>query len=322
MKVFPGLLSLLILGAAPFPAYAQTAAFPNKPVRIVVPTPAGGPADFLARIIGQKMSDAWGQPVIVENRPGADTIIGNAFVSKAAPDGYTLLVTIDAALTMHQFAYQKLPYDPLKDFTPIAGLANSYVIVFGHPTLPANSMAELMALAKTAPGKYTFGWGTLKTRLIGERLSIQSGVKFLDVPYKGSAGTSQALFSGDVNFVIDGFAAYKGNLGKGRFKMLAVTGPQRATAIPEVPTLKELGFPGFETGVWLGLLGPPGVPGPVVDRINAELVKILDMKDIKDRLEGLGFEILPRTPQQFAELIRSDSEIWGKIIRDIGLKLD
>jgi len=196
------------------------------------------------------------------------------------------------------------------------------VIVFAHPTLPANSLPELIALAKAAPGKYTFGWGTLKTRLIGERLSIQSGVKFLDVPYKGSAGTSQALFSGDVNFTIDGFPAYKSNIGTGRFKMLAVTGPQRASAIPQVPTLKELGFPGFDTGVWIGMLAPPGTPGPIVNKISENVLKILDIKEIKDKLEGLGFEMLPRTPQQFAELIRSDAEIWGKIIRDIGLTLD
>lgn len=322
MRSFLGLLSLLVLSAVAVPAFAQPASFPNKPIRIVVPTPAGGPLDVLARIIGQKLTEAWGQPVIVENRPGADTIIGSALVSKAAPDGYTLLVTIDATLTMHQFAYKKLPYDPIKDFTPVAGLTNTYVVVFAHPTLPANSLPELIALAKAAPGKYTFGWGTLKTRLIGERLSIQSGVKFLDVPYKGSAGTSQALFSGDVNFTIDGFPAYKSNIGTGRFKMLAVTGPQRASAIPQVPTFKELGFPGFDTGVWIGMLAPPGTPGPIVNKISENVLKILAIKEIKDKLEGLGFEMLPRTPQQFAELIRSDAEIWGKIIRDIGLTLD
>lgn len=320
MKALLRLLSLLVLGTLALPALSQ--AFPTKPVRIVVPTPAGGPADALARIIGQKMSEAWGQPVIIENRAGADTIIGNGYVAKSAPDGYTLLVTIDAALTMHQFAYKKLPYDPIRDFTPIAGLANSYVVVFSHPTLAVNSLADLVALGKGAPKKYNFGWGTLKTRLIGERLSILSGAKFTDIPYKGSAGTSQALFAGDVNFVIDGFTAYRGSVGKGRFKMLAVTGTQRPATIPDVPTFRELGFAGFETGVWIGLVGPAGMPASVIDKISGDVIKFLDLKDVRDRLDGMGFEILPRNPQQFSELIRSDAEIWGKVIRDIGLTLD
>ncbi len=322
MKSFLYFLSMLALGTVALPAFPQATSFPNKPIRIIVPTPAGGPIDFLARILGQKLTEAWGQPVVIENRPGADTIIGNEVVAKAAPDGYTLLATIDAALTAHQFVYRKLPYDPIRDFTPVALLTNSYVVVFAHSTLPVNSLPELIALAKAAPGKYTFGWGTLKTRLVGERLSIQSGVKFLDVPYKGSAGTSAALFAGDVNFTIDGFTAYKSNVGTGRFKMLAVTGLQRAPAIPNVPTFKELGFPGFETGVWIGMLAPPGTPAPIVDKISTEVLKILAVKEMKEKLEGLGFELLPRTPQQFAELIRSDAEVWGKIIRDIGLKLD
>ena len=322
MKNILCLLSMLILGAASLPACAQPAAYPNKPIRIVVPTPAGGPTDVLTRIVGQKLSEAWSQPVVVENRPGADTIIGNAFVSKAAPDGYTLLVTVDAAVTMHQFAYKKLPYDPIRDFTPVSGIGNSYVIIFAQSALPANSIAELVALAKASPGKYTFGWGTLKTRLIGERLSMMAGIKFLDVPYKGSAGTAQALMSGDVNFVIDGLTSYKSNLTSGRFKMLAVTGTQRAAAIPNVPTFQELGFPGFNTGVWLGMLAPPATPSAIVEKISAEVVRILNTKEINDRLEGIGFEILPRTPQQFAELIRSDAETWGKVIRDIGLTLD
>ena len=316
------LLSLTIAFAAAPGVLAQPAAFPTKPVRIVVPTPAGGPTDALTRILGQKMSESWNQPVIIENRPGADTIIGNSFVSKSAPDGYTLLVTVDAAVTMHQFAYKKLPYDPIKDFTPVAGIGNSYVSIFLHPSVPANSLAELIALAKASPGKYTFGWGTMKTRLIVERLSILAGVKFLDIPYKGSAPTAQALLSGDVSFVSDGLTAYKSNVGKGRFKILAVTGVQRAVAIPDVPTFQELGFPGFDTGVWLGMFAPPNTPAPVVDRINAETTRVLNTREIKERIEGLGFEILPRSPQQFAELIRSDAEVWGKIIRDIGLTLD
>lgn len=320
MKTLLRLLSVSVLSAIAVPAMSQT--YPSKPVRIVVPTPAGGPADALARIVGQKLSEGWGQPVLIENRAGADTIIGNGYVSKSPPDGYTLLVTIDAALTMHQFAYKKLPYDPLRDFTPIAGLANSYVVVFSHPSTPVNSLADLLALGKASPKKYNFGWGTLKTRLIGERMSMLSGAKFTDIPYKGSAGTSQALFAGDVNFVVDGLTAYKGNIGKGRFKMLAVTGAQRATTIPDVPTFRELGLQDFETGVWLGLLGPPGMPGAVTDKISGDVLRVLDQKDVKDRLDGLGFEVLPRNPAQFAELIRADSETWGKIIRDIGLTLD
>ena len=323
-RVIPCVLTLsaVTLSVITTPAHPQPAPYPSKPIRVVVPTPAGGPTDVLARIVGQKMTESWNQPVVVENRPGADTIIGNSFVAKSAPDGYTLLVTVDAAVTMHQFEYKKLPYDPAKDFTPIALVANSYVSIIVNSSVPANSLAELIALGKASPGKYSFGWGTLKPRLIVERLSGLAGVKFLDVPYKNSAPTAQALLAGDVSFVSDGLTAYKSNIGKGRFRLVAVTGTQRASAIPDVPTFQELGYPGFDTGVWLGMFGPAGMSAPMVEKINAEVTRILNIRDVRERVEGLGLEVLSRSPQQFADLIRADVDTWGPVIRGIGLTLD
>ncbi len=305
-----------------FTAFAQTPAYPSKAVKIIVPTSAGGPTDVLARIVGKELSEAWRQPVVIENRPGADSIIGTNAVAKAPPDGYTLLMAVDAALTVHPFVYKKLPYDPFKELAPITSVANSYLLLYAHQALRVDSLADLLKLAKAAPEKYSYGWGTMKSRLIAERLSSMAGVKFMNVQYKGSAPNSQALLAGDINLSFDGLTAYKGNLGTGRFKLLAVTGERRTPALPKVPTFAELGFPGFNTGVWLGLLAPAGTPAAIINKVRDDVVRVLALKEVANRLEGIGLEPFPSTPQRFAEMMRSDAEMFGAVVRAIGFTID
>ena len=315
-------LLLLLACVSGSNAWAQTGPYPARTVKLVVPAPAGGPTDVLARIVGQKMSESMGQPVVVENRPGANQIIGTDYVAKAAPDGYTLLMVVDSTMTMHPFAYKKLPYDPFKDFAPISTIANSYVVLMSTSSLPAESLNDLISQAKSQPGKISVASGTLGTQVIAERFASLAGIKLLHVPYKGSAAVAQAVLAGDVNLAADGFSAYRGSVGKGRFKILATTGTRRAAAIPEVPTFAELGFPGFDNGVWLGMAAPAGTPIPIVNRLSEEVGKILAMRDVLERFDAFGLEPMPSTPAKTAEFIRSEADKWSKTIRDAGISIE
>jgi tripartite-type tricarboxylate transporter receptor subunit TctC len=315
--------ALLVLACAlGSDAWAQTGPYPNKPVKLVVPAPAGGPTDVLGRILGQKMAESMGQPIVVENRPGANQIIGTDFVAKSAPDGYTLLMVVDSTMTMHPFAYKKLPYDPFKDFVQITTIANSYVVIMSTSSLPVDSVADLISRAKTQPGTVSVATGTLTTQVIAERFASLAGIKLLHVPYKGSAAVAQAVLAGDVNMAADGVSAYRSNIGKGRFKILATTGTRRPALIADVPTFAELGFPGFEGGVWLGMAAPAGTPMPIVNRLSEEVGRILAMRDVLERFEAFGLEAIPSTPAKTAEFVRSEADKWSKTIRDAGISIE
>ncbi len=296
--------------------------YPSRPVRIVVPAPAGGPTDILARLVGQKLSEAWAQPVIVENRAGANQIIGTEAVAKATPDGYTLLMAVDSTLTMHPHAYKKLPYDALKDFAPVTTVANSWVAALTNASSPAKTLAEALALAKAAPGKQSYGSGTLTTQVIAERVSQIAGVKMLYVPYKGSAPTFAALLAGDINLSFDGFAPYRGAVTQGKLRVLAVTGDKRASALPDVPTFGELGFPGLSFGVWLGIVAPAGTPSAIVSRVSHQTNLAIEQGDVREKFAAMGLEPFPSSPEKMAAFIRAESEKWGKVIKEAGISLE
>ena len=312
----------LVLGISSVSVWAQTVVYPARPIRLVVPTPAGGPTDVLARVLGQKLSDAWGQPVVIDNRPGANQIIGTNLVAKSAPDGYTLLMTVDSTMTMHQFAYKKLPYDPAKEFVPVAIIANSFVLLVAGEALPVKSLADVIKLAKADPGKLSVGTGTLTTQVIAERLRSLSGTKMLPVSYAGSGQLTLAVLAGSIDLAVDGYVSYKDHVAKRNLKLLAITGAQRSPVLPDVPTFAELGFPGFDTGVWLGMSAPAGTSPEIVKKLSDQIGLILAMPDVKERLLVMGMEPLSSTPESTAAFIKSEANKWGKVIQEVGITLD
>jgi tripartite-type tricarboxylate transporter receptor subunit TctC len=298
--------------------------YPARPVRLVVPFPAGGTTDILARAAAQKMSEAWGQQVVVDNRPGAAGNIGAELVAKSAPDGYTLLMGTVGTHAINASLYSKLPYDPVKDFAPVilvAGVPN--VLVIG-PALPVNSVQELIAYAKANPGKLNFassGSGT-SIHLSGELFKTLTGVQMTHVPYKGSAPALTDLMGGQVHLMFDNLPSSLAFIKAGKLRALAVTSTARAAALPDVPTLVEAGVPGFEASSWFGILAPAGTPRDVVMRINGEVAKWLASPDARDKLSGQGAIPAGGTPEDFARHIKGEMAKWAKVVKESGAKVD
>ena len=303
---------------------AAAQAYPARPIRLIVPFPAGGPSDFLARVMGQKMSDDLGQQVVVENRPGGNTIIGAELVAKSAPDGYTLLMPIDSTLTMNQLLYSKLPYDPEKDFAPISITALSPIIMEADAATGPKSIRDLIADAKANPGKLTFGAGTVATQLAGELFKSKAGINLVYVGYKGSAPTVQGLLSKEVTVIIDGVTSGMPHIRSGTFRLLATMGTARIAALPGAPVIaKEAGIPGFDVAVWLGLVAPAKTPAPIVDRLHREVERIMAQPDVKDKLEAAGLEpAASASPAAFASFIRGEAAKWAPVIKQTGLHFD
>ena len=301
---------------------AQAQPYPAKPIRIVVPSPAGGPSDVGARVVGERIAASWGQPVVVENRPGGNNIIGTQAVAKAAPDGYTLLMALDSTLTMHPSLYSNLPYDPANDFAPVALAFISPIVLITDIAGPG-SVKELLALAKANPGKVTFGAGTLTTRLAGELLKSQTGTDMLIVPYKGSAGTTQGLLSKDVTFTLDGVTTSMPHIRAGKLKVLANLTKRPIAALPNLPTFAaEAGIRDFDVSVWLGFLAPAGTPRDIVAKLNQEIVRILGLAEVKERLSSIGMEPGGGTPAEFESFIRAETEKWSRVIKASGFKAE
>ena len=306
-----------------FPADLAAQAYPARPIRIIVPFPAGGPSDVLARVVGEKMAQSFGQPVLVDNRPGANTIIGAEIVAKAPPDGYTLLLAIDSTLTMNQYLYSKLPYDPLKDFSAVTQMMASPFIIITDAARGPKSVEDLIRQAKANPGKLTYGGGTIVVQLAGELLKRMAGVDMVYVPYKGSPPTTQALLSNDVTFIFNGVTSDLPYIRSGRFRVLANTSTLPIAALPDVPRLGDMpGFAGFDVGVWLGLVAPAGTPTDILDRLHREVVRIYQLNDVRQKLSGVGIDPVSSSPTEFAAFIRRNADKWGKVIRDAGIKLD
>jgi tripartite-type tricarboxylate transporter receptor subunit TctC len=315
--------ALVALGVAA-PASAQGGGYPGKPIRIVVPFPPGGTTDILARAVGQQLAQAWGQQVIVDNRPGAGGNIGSELVAKSAPDGYTLLMGTVGTHAINPSLYAKMPYDHVKDFTPVilvAGVPNVLVV---HPSVPANTVAELIAYGKANPGKLNFassGSGT-SIHLAGELFKVQTGLQMTHVPYKGSAPAIQDLLGGQVQLMFDNLPSALPQIKAGKLRALGVTSATRAAALPDVPTIAESGLPGFEASSWFGLLAPAGTPADVVARLDAEVAKWLASPEAKEKLLAQGAIAGGGTPEDFAKHIAAETAKWAKVVKESGAKVD
>ncbi|MEO8741181.1 MAG: tripartite tricarboxylate transporter substrate binding protein [Casimicrobiaceae bacterium] len=315
-----GLTALLACFAAG--AFAQ--AYPTHSIRLVVPFPAGGTTDILARAVAQKLSESLGQTVIVDNRPGAGGNIGSDIVAKSAPDGYTLLMGTVGTHAINPGLYTKMPYDHVKDFAPVVLVAGVPNVLVANPAFPVNSVAELIALAKSKPGTINFassGNGT-SIHLSGELFKTMAGVDMTHVPYKGSSPALADLMGGQVQIMFDNLPSALPQIKGGKLRAIAVTSLKRAPALPDVPTISESGLPGFEASSWFGVLAPAGTPAPIVAKINADVNKWLQSPEARDQLLAQGANAAGGTPEQFAQHIRAETEKWAKVVKASGAKVD
>lgn len=311
------LMSAAMLALASGQAIGQ--AYPSKPVRLVVAYPPGGGTDNLARMIAPKLSERLGQPVIIENKPGAAGQIGVSYVAKAQPDGYTLLVGTDSEMMWNVGLYDKLPYDPVKDFAPISRLSSNPLIFAVNPSVPAKSLQDLIAMAKAQPGKLFYSEGAPVFRVAGELFKQRAGVKIGHVPYKGTAPAVTAAVAGEVQMVSSSIGPLLGNLSAGKLRGLAITSAKRNPLTPEIPTMAEAGIPDFVVVPWTGLFAPAGTPSEIVERINKEVAVVLAQDDVKGRMAKLGVELGGMPAAEFAAMHRADVAKWPKIVRDLGI---
>jgi tripartite-type tricarboxylate transporter receptor subunit TctC len=304
-------------------ASAAAQSYPAKPIKIVVPYPPGGFNDTLGRTLAAKFTDAWGQPSFVENKPGGNTLIGSDFVAKAAPDGYTLLV-VAFPFAVTPSLIKAMPYDTLRDFAPVILAAQSPNLLVVNPQLPVKSVGELIALAKAQPGKLSYastGNGS-SNHISMELFKSMAGVDILHIPYKGSAPAVTDLLGGQVGVMFDNVPNVLPHVKAGRLRGLATTGTKRAALAPDIPTVAEAGVPGYEVTVWFGLVAPAGTPREIVQKLNAEVVKILAMPDVRERFLAQGVEPVGSTPEQFGEHIRGQMAKWSKVVQDAGVKAE
>ena len=301
------------------PALAQTS-YPAQPIKLIVPYPAGGATDTLARTIAQKIQEHWNNPVIVENKPGAGGTIGNNFVAKAPADGHTVLLAITALI--QQPPLMSLPYDPLKDLQPITRIAISPSVFAVQPNSPAQTLKDFVALVKANPGKYSYGsYGAgTSSHIQGELLNTQGGLDMTHVPFQGAAPLVVNMKGGQLPAAFIDSATVRPHLAS--FKVLAVTGTKRMPALPDVPTFAEQGFHSYDPLGWFGLLMPAGVPKPVLDKFSVEVARVLQLPDVRARIEGLGLFVGGETPEEFAKVMRSDAEIYARIIKQANIKLN
>ena len=312
--------SALILFCAT--ATAQT--YPTKPLRIIVPWTAGGTADLMARVTGQKLNESLGQTVIVENRPGAGGLIGTEVAAKAAPDGYTLLLATTAPNSVAPSLYPKIPFDPLKDFANISLLARTCYVLSVHPSLPVKSVKDLIALAKAQPGRLTFsspGSGT-PNHLSGEMFKMRTGVDMQHVPFKGSAQAIQDVIAGHIAMSFENITVVSTHVKSGRVRGVAVTNLKRSPVLPEVPTIAESGLPGFEAVGWFGMVAPAATPREIIARLNTEIVRGLAAADVKERISVLGAELVTSTPDELDKFNRSQIAQWAKVVKFAGARPD
>jgi tripartite-type tricarboxylate transporter receptor subunit TctC len=304
------------------PVGAQS--FPSRPVKLVVPFPAGGPLDTTGRAIAQRLTEAWGQSVVVENRPGAGGNIGADVVAKSPPDGYTVVMGALSTHAVNPSLYSKMPYDAQKDFVPITLVAITPNVLVVNPALPVHSVQELIAYAKANPGKLSFGSGSNGSagHLAGELFKIESGTDVQHIPFKGGAPALQALLAGDTQFMFDNLANAMAQVKGGKVRAIAVTTAQRSRLAPELPTMAEMGMPGFDISTWFGLMLPAGTPKDVVTKWNVDLVRVLDMPDVREKMIAQGAEPSPMTPEQFAAFIDAELVKYARIVKLSGAKVD
>jgi tripartite-type tricarboxylate transporter receptor subunit TctC len=310
----------LLLG----PAAAQGQdAYPSKPVRLILPFPPGGGTDILGRLVAERLSARLGQPVVTDNRGGAGGNLGAEAAAHAAPDGYTLLLAA-TTLAISPSLYAKLSYDPLKDLAPISLVATVPNVMITHPSVPAQTLQEFIALAKAKPGEMNFGSGGSGTsnHLGGELFNIVAGVKLVHVPYKGVNLAMNDAMAGNIQLVLIGIPAAAAQIKAGKLRALAVLAPQRSAALPDVPTATEAGLPDFDVTTWYGLLAPAATPRPIIARLNAEIVQTMREPELNGRLAAMAVDPVTSTPEEFAVYIRQEAAKWGEVVRTAGLRAD
>ena len=321
--VVAGLAALLAALIAIGPAYAGETKYPTRPIRFVVGFLPGGPSDTIARVVGAKLADALGQPVIVENRPGAGGNVSADIVAASNPDGHTILLGTGAPLVIAPIIGQKVQFDPDRDFAPVSTLGGSMSILAAHPSLPANNVKELIALAKSRPGEINYassGVGAAN-HLAAELLSSMTGIKLTHVPYKGSGAALPALISGEVKLGFGPLLPAIPHVKAGRIKALGVTGLKRTSAAPDIPTVAEQGLPGFEVNSWYGVFVPAKTPKPVIAQLNRELNRILAQPDVKERLSRDGVDPAGSTPEQLNAIVQTEKKMWSKVIKEANIKV-
>ena len=315
-----GLGAVLLMAAAL--THAQS--FPVKPVRVITPFTAGSAIDTLARVVGQKLSDTWGQQVVIDNRIGANGIIGTEAAAKAPPDGYTVYLGNISTLAVNPHLYLKLPYDALRDFAPVTLAATIPVVLVVHPSLPVKSVRELIPLAKAHPGQLNYASGGTGSaqHLPMEMLRVETGINIVHVPYKGLGPAFSDVLGGQVPMMFTGVSNVVPYMKTGRLRVLAIGSPKRSATLPEVPTVAEAGVPGFDFDSWTGYLVPVGTPRELIVKLHADITRTLAAPEVRDKLVTLGFDLVGGTPEAFATLIRNDIARFGKLIKAAGIKAE
>ncbi len=317
-------ISACLLAAFSIAGFAHAQTYPSKTIRMVVPFPPGGTTDILGRVAAQKLGEALGQQVVVDNRPGAGGNIGTEAVAKSAPDGYTLLTDPGSTLTINPSLFAKLPFDPLKDFAPVSILAAVPNLLVVHPSLPVRSVKELIALAKSKPGQLNYastGAGQ-STHLSMELFKTMARVDMTHVPYKGSAPAVTDLLGGHVLLMFDNMPSALPHVKAGKLRGIAVSTAKRSPVTPDIPTVAESGLPGFEVSVWFGVLAPAGTPREITERLNGILVKALHSADVRERLSAQGAEPIGNSAAEFTAVMKRDLAKWAKVVKDANIKLD
>ncbi|MGZ3310029.1 MAG: Bug family tripartite tricarboxylate transporter substrate binding protein [Xanthobacteraceae bacterium] len=314
---FVGLLAAVNDGAN-----AQT--YPSGPVKLIVPVPAGGVTDTMARILAQRLTEAWGQPVVVDNRPGGNYAVGAQAVARSPADGLTLLVAPDSTVTANPHLFSKLPYDPVKDLTPISVLCRITPVLVINPSLDVKSVPELIALAKSKPGSLNYGSYGIGTyaHLSMEDFKQRTGTDIVHIPYRGAAPAATALLAGDVSMLLLNLSSIEEHEKTGKVRILAVASDKRAALRPDLPTVAEAGVPGFSTTAWFALWGPPNMAPELVARIHADVAKVLESPQSREFFRTNSFERVDLTPAQFSQLIQDDLRHWGALVKAVGAKLD
>ena len=320
MKRIAALAVTALLAALP----AQAQQYPGKPIRSIVPYAAGGTSDILARQIGPKLTESWNQPVLVENRPGANGNVGAEFVAKSAPDGYTLLLTDLGGLAISASVYPKLPFNPSKDFSPVVMVSYSPHVLAVHPDVQVKDVKELVAMAKAHPGKLNFAISGIggAPQLAGIEFAQRTGVNWTYIPYKGGSDAVTAVVAGQAHVLFNGMLATWPSVTGGRLKALAISSAQRVPSAKDTPTVAEQGLPGFETGSFQGVVGAAGTPREIVLKLNAELIKVLNTADMKERFAKQGTEVRTGTPEFLGNWMQVEQARWAKVVKESGAKFD
>jgi tripartite-type tricarboxylate transporter receptor subunit TctC len=310
------------LAAAFAVAASAQSTYPSAPVKLVVGFPPGGANDILARLIGAKLQEAWGQPVVTENKPGANAIIATEFVAKSAPDGTTLLIGASGAMTFNPGLYARLPYDPLRDFAPVTMLGSFPLVLAVNPAVPAHSVQELVAHAKAAGGKLNYAAGSTPFQLAAELFKMQAGVAINHIPYKGSAAAVNSVMANDTQMTFVDAPPVVGQVRGGKLRGLAVTSRTRAESMPELPTMIEAGMPDFEVVLWAGLFAPAATPRAVLERIHQGTVRALQLPDVRKRMLDLGITPVGNSPEELAAIVRADLDKWTRVAKQAGVKAE